>query len=46
MLPLEEISRIHGNDERISLENVRRATQVMLEVLEELVYLKGAATGP
>jgi acetylornithine deacetylase/succinyl-diaminopimelate desuccinylase-like protein len=38
MLPLEEIMRVHGNDERISVENIRRGTRVMLDLVEQLVY--------
>jgi acetylornithine deacetylase/succinyl-diaminopimelate desuccinylase-like protein len=38
MLPLKESPRFHGNDERISVENMRRGTVMMLELLEQLVY--------
>jgi len=38
MLPREEIMRVHGNDERLSIENIRRGTVVMLELVESLVY--------
>ena len=38
VLTPEETGRFHGNDERISVENVRRNVQMTLEVLQELVY--------
>jgi len=38
MLDLDEAATIHGNNERISVENVRRGTQMMFELLELLVY--------
>ena len=38
VLPSAELGRFHGNDERISLENVRRAAVMTLELLQELVY--------
>ncbi len=33
-----EGGRVHGNDERITVENVRRGVQIMVELLQELVY--------
>lgn len=33
-----EANHIHGNDERISLQNVRDAVQVALEILQEALY--------
>ncbi len=33
-----ESNRIHGNDERVSIQNVRRGVQLVLEILEEVVY--------
>ena len=38
MMPIEEILRVHGNDERLSIENIRRGTVMMLELVEWLVY--------
>lgn len=38
MTPIEEFRGIHGNDERISLENVKLGTQLMLEILQEVLY--------
>jgi acetylornithine deacetylase/succinyl-diaminopimelate desuccinylase-like protein len=38
MLPVEEAMRVHGNDERLSIENIRRGTMMMLELVERLVY--------
>jgi hypothetical protein len=29
---------IHGNDERLSIENIRRGTVRTLELVEQLVY--------
>ena len=33
-VPLQDFAGIHGNDERISVENIRRGVLVMLDVLE------------
>ena len=33
-----EMGRFHGNDERISVENIQRGVVMMLEIIEELVY--------
>ena len=30
--------QVHGNDERLSIENIRRGTLMMLELVERLVY--------
>jgi acetylornithine deacetylase/succinyl-diaminopimelate desuccinylase-like protein len=38
VLPSEEYARIHGNDERISVENVERGTRMMLDIVRELVH--------
>ncbi|MCG8469684.1 MAG: M20/M25/M40 family metallo-hydrolase [Gemmatimonadetes bacterium] len=35
-VPEEDSPRLHGNDERISIENVRRGTEIMLEILERI----------
>ena len=37
---VEESDRatVHGNSERISVENVRRGTRLLLEIVEEVVY--------
>jgi acetylornithine deacetylase/succinyl-diaminopimelate desuccinylase-like protein len=32
----EDGARVHGNDERISLENIREGTRLYLEVLLEM----------
>lgn len=37
LVPSEESARIHGNDERISLENLKLGTQLTLEVVQEVV---------
>lgn len=34
----EDWSGIHGNDERISVENVKLGTRLMLEIVQEVVY--------
>ncbi len=38
ILPTSEMIRLHGNDERITIENVRRGVQMTLELLQELLY--------
>lgn len=38
ILTPDESNRIHGNDERVSVQNVRRGVQMVLEILEEVVY--------
>lgn len=37
LLPLSDVQGVHGNDERISVENVRRGVAIMVEVLEAIV---------
>ncbi len=36
LIPEADASRLHGNDERISVENVRRGVAIMTEILERL----------
>jgi acetylornithine deacetylase/succinyl-diaminopimelate desuccinylase-like protein len=38
LIPPKELAGVHGNDERISIKNVRRGVPMMLEILEEFVY--------
>lgn len=38
VLTPNEANRIHGNDERISVQNVRDGVQVVLEILQAVVY--------
>ena len=38
VVPMEEWAGIHGNDERVSVENVRIGIQMTLEILREMVY--------
>lgn len=38
VLPAEERSGVHGNNERISVDNVKLGTRLTLEILQELVY--------
>jgi len=38
ILPIEEFTRIHGNDERLSLDNIKLGTRMMLNVVSEMVY--------
>jgi len=35
-VPEGDAPRLHGNDERISIENVRRGTAIMLEIVERI----------
>lgn len=37
LVPAAEFSRIHGNDERISVENIRLGTRLTLEIVQEVV---------
>jgi acetylornithine deacetylase/succinyl-diaminopimelate desuccinylase-like protein len=36
LIPQRDDERIHGNDERISVENIRRGTLLMIEILDRL----------
>ncbi|HSD31026.1 MAG TPA: M20/M25/M40 family metallo-hydrolase [Gemmatimonadales bacterium] len=36
LIPADQEGGVHGNDERISLENVRRGTVMMLEIVEAM----------
>lgn len=38
ILPVEEMGRIHGNDERLSLENIQTSTRMTLNLVAEMVY--------
>jgi len=38
ILTPDESNRIHGNDERVSVQNVRRGVQMVLEVVQAVVY--------
>lgn len=38
LLPTQDEAGVHGNDERVSIENVRRGTRMMLEIVRTLVY--------
>jgi acetylornithine deacetylase/succinyl-diaminopimelate desuccinylase-like protein len=35
-LPEKEIMRVHGNDERIALENLRFGIRMLMEVIKEV----------
>jgi acetylornithine deacetylase/succinyl-diaminopimelate desuccinylase-like protein len=37
-VPVSDRGRIHGNDERLSLENIGSSTRMILNVVEEMVY--------
>ena len=37
LLPLGDVQGVHGNDERISVENVRRGVAVMVDLLQAIV---------
>ena len=38
LTPLDDLAGVHGNDERISVENITRGVPMMLEILQEVVY--------
>lgn len=38
LVPAADRGGVHGNNERISIENVRRGTQMMIEIMQALVY--------
>ena len=38
VIPTSEQGRVHGNDERISVENVKRGVRMTYEILERVVY--------
>ena len=42
LIPQRDDERIHGNDERISVENMRRGVGVMLEILQRLTGTRAA----
>lgn len=46
MWPQPELRRIHGNDERISVENLHQGTLIMLDLLERLVYATAEPAPP
>ncbi len=37
LIPLEDSDGVHGNNERVSVENVRRSTRIMLQIVERIV---------
>jgi acetylornithine deacetylase/succinyl-diaminopimelate desuccinylase-like protein len=43
LIPVDQESGVHGNDERISLENVRRGTVMMWEIVQAMVTAASAA---
>ena len=45
LVPVPEAAGVHGNNERISLDNVRRGTSIMLEVVESLAAPEGRRSG-
>ena len=36
--PITEYRGVHGNDERISVENMRRGTEIMIQLLQEFAW--------
>lgn len=38
VIPLEDVEGVHGNNERVSVENVRRGTGIMREIVERVVH--------
>lgn len=45
MVPVEDGSGVHGNNERISAENVRRGTRMMYEIVERVVRSGATSDG-
>ncbi|MGI9626345.1 MAG: M20/M25/M40 family metallo-hydrolase [Longimicrobiales bacterium] len=43
VIPVSDQGGVHGNDERISEENVRRGTRMMLEIVETFVVSRSAS---
>ena len=41
VIPLEDRAGVHGNNERISVENVRRGVSIMLDILESFASTSG-----
>jgi acetylornithine deacetylase/succinyl-diaminopimelate desuccinylase-like protein len=42
VIPFEDQKTVHGNNERISLENVRRGTTMMLDIVRRIVLNQGS----
>jgi acetylornithine deacetylase/succinyl-diaminopimelate desuccinylase-like protein len=38
VIPVEDFSGIHGNDERLSLQNIRQGSRMIFNVVSEMVY--------
>ncbi len=38
VIPQEDDAGVHGNNERISVDNIRRGTAMMLEIVQQVVY--------
>ena len=38
LIPIEDDGGVHGNNERVSVENVKRGTRMMLEIVQSVVY--------
>lgn len=38
LVPPEDEAGVHGNEERVSVDNVRRGTRIMLEILRAMVH--------
>lgn len=38
VVPVEEFTRVHGNDERLSLDNIKASAGILLNVVAEMVY--------
>jgi acetylornithine deacetylase/succinyl-diaminopimelate desuccinylase-like protein len=43
LIPADQESGVHGNDERISIENVRRGTAMMLDIVQAMVTAASGA---
>ena len=38
LIPIEDDGGVHGNNERVSVENMKRGTRMMLEIVQSVVY--------
>ena len=38
MIPLDDYTGIHGNNERISIDNIRDGTDAFIQIVETVVY--------
>lgn len=38
LVPVQDQAGVHGNNERVSIENVRRGAEIMRQILERVAY--------